>query len=245
MKNKFKYIIILLLICYNSLSYGQDLKITYGISAENLLSNEQKKRMSSGALEYFATAEKKFKNIEFILNIKDHQALFFRNEKMGNEGNRGVKTAASQSGFPGSYYSNSDNGEIINQWEGYGQKFLICSNNNKLNWEISNKSKIVAGLKTYKATAIEKYNTGKEIKKRKITAWFAPEINHPFGPGGYGGLPGLILEMTRGTKTYTVRKIEEVLLEVSEVEKPTKGKHVSQEEFDAIGEKMVEQMSAF
>jgi len=128
---------------------------------------------------------------------------------------------------------------------GYGPNYLITSKLGRLDWKITKESKIVSGFKTFKATAIEEYNTGTEIKSWEITAWFAPAINKPFGPGDYGGLPGLILEMKRGSKIYTVKNIKEVVLTEEDVRKPTKGKKVTREEFDAIGEKMAEQMSSY
>lgn len=226
-------------------SFSQDLKILYGISTEGLLNEEQKSKISPGTLEYFKKVQENFKHIEFVLKVKQDQAMFFRNEKMDNEGNKGVGIAASQASFFGTFYANSQTGETINEYDSYGPKYLITSKLDRLDWKIRKESKIVSGFKTFKATAKEEYNTGTEIKSWEITAWFAPEINKPFGPGGYGGLPGLILELKRGSKVYSVKSIKEVVLIEEDVEKPTKGKKVTRKEFEIIGEKMAEQMSSY
>ena len=59
-----------------------------------------------------------------------------------------------------------------------------------------------------------------------ITTWFAPKINRSFGPGGYGGLPGLILELDRGKKTYTASSIKEVDLTKEDLDVPTTEKKI-------------------
>jgi GLPGLI family protein len=40
-----------------------------------------------------------------------------------------------------------------------------------------------------------------------VTAWYAPDIPVRFGPIGYGGLPGLILELQNESATFYVTKI--------------------------------------
>lgn len=236
------YFIIILFISFSSLS--QDLQITYKVSTEGLLNDEKKKKLSQSSLEYYKKVEENFKNIVFLLKIKENRGLFYREQKMENEGNRGLLLAASRAGFPGSFYSDSEVGEVINKYDGYGSKYLISSSLHVLKWNISKENKIITGFKTFKATAPETYDTGSEKKTWIITAWFAPEINKPFGPGGYGGLPGLILELERGSKTYTAKIIEEVDL-LEELNLPKTGKKITKEEFEAIGRKMSKLKSSF
>uniref|UniRef100_UPI00404ACD98 GLPGLI family protein n=1 Tax=Flavobacterium sp. TaxID=239 RepID=UPI00404ACD98 len=40
-----------------------------------------------------------------------------------------------------------------------------------------------------------------------ITAWFCPKIPVPYGPNGYGELPGLILELKTYVSTIIVKTI--------------------------------------
>lgn len=68
-----------------------------------------------------------------------------------------------------------------------------------------------------------------------LTAWFAPKINKPFGPGEYGNLPGLILEFYRAGKIYRVQSIEKTKIKVKQ---PTKEKKITEAEFVEIGKKM-------
>jgi len=84
-----------------------------------------------------------------------------------------------------------------------------------------------------------------EYKQWQIVAWFTPEINKPFEPGGYSSLPGLILELQKGSKTYTVKNIETVKLNAEDVLEPTEGKLITRKEFDELGRKMTKKIKNF
>ena len=63
-----------------------------------------------------------------------------------------------------------------------------------------------------------------------MTAWFAPSLPYSFGPKNYYGLPGLILELTEGSTTYIVTKIELSNKNISVVQ--PRGKTISREEYN-------------
>lgn len=58
-------------------------------------------------------------------------------------------------------------------------------------------------------------------------------------------MPGLILELDRGSMTYTAKIIEEVTIKEEEVTIPTTGKKITKEEFEALGRKMSKLRSSF
>ncbi|QOD61214.1 GLPGLI family protein [Polaribacter haliotis] len=90
-------------------------------------------------------------------------------------------------------------------------------------WELSNEFKIIDGFTCYKATKKEVLRFGSIIE---YTAWYAPKIPVPYGPGGYGGLPGLILKLEIGNRFYyMVDKITlnpKKKLKIPELKKGTK-----------------------
>lgn len=78
-------------------------------------------------------------------------------------------------------------------------------------------------------------------KEVTITAWYTPEIPVSQGPEGYWGLPGLILEVNDGKTTILCSKIVLNPKEKIEIKALTKGKVVSQKEYDdAVIKKMEE-----
>ncbi|WP_298317834.1 GLPGLI family protein [uncultured Aquimarina sp.] len=88
-------------------------------------------------------------------------------------------------------------------------------------------------------------NTSDELeipKEIEVTAWYTPEIPVNQGPGAYWGLPGLILEVQEGRTTLLCNKIVLNAEEKEEIKPPTKGKDVTQTEFDEITKKKVEEM---
>jgi GLPGLI family protein len=78
-------------------------------------------------------------------------------------------------------------------------------------------------------------------KEVTITAWYTPEIPVSQGPEGYWGLPGLILEVNDGKTIILCSKVVLNPKEKAEIKASTKGKVISQKEYDeAVVKKMEE-----
>ena len=75
-----------------------------------------------------------------------------------------------------------------------------------------------------------------------IIAWYSPQIPVSHGPAEYGGLPGLILELTNDRTVMLCTKVvmnPEKRIDISE---PTKGEFVTKGEFENIVEVKVKEM---
>ena len=86
---------------------------------------------------------------------------------------------------------------------------------------------------------VEEVEMPKEIV---ITAWYTPQIPINQGPGEYWGLPGLILEVSADRTTILCSKIVMNPSNKIEIKAPSKGKEVTQKEYDAIVKKKTEEM---
>lgn len=76
-----------------------------------------------------------------------------------------------------------------------------------------------------------------------ITAWYTMEIPISQGPAHYWGLPGLILEVSDDRTTMLCSKLVLNPKDISEIEVPSKGKKISQKDFDEIMKKKMKEMS--
>lgn len=76
----------------------------------------------------------------------------------------------------------------------------------------------------------------------EITAWYTPEIPVNQGPENYWGLPGLIMEVSTGKTVILCSKVVLNPKDKKDIKAPTKGKAVSQKEFDEIVKKKMEEM---
>ncbi|MEQ3661803.1 MAG: GLPGLI family protein [Flavobacterium sp.] len=90
-----------------------------------------------------------------------------------------------------------------------------------------------------KTNLMDQWEMPKEIV---ITAWYSPEIPVNQGPENYWGLPGLILEVNDGKTSILCSKIVLNTKDKVEIKAPTKGKQVTQKEYDEIVTKKMEEM---
>ncbi len=79
-------------------------------------------------------------------------------------------------------------------------------------------------------------------KENVITAWYCPEIPVNQGPENYWGLPGLILEVNDGKTVILCSKLVLNSKEKVEIKPASKGKEVTQKEYDEIVKKKMEEM---
>jgi GLPGLI family protein len=75
-----------------------------------------------------------------------------------------------------------------------------------------------------------------------VTAWYTPQIPVNQGPDVYWGLPGLILEVSADRTTMLCSKIVLNPVEKEKIKVPSKGKEVTQAEYDVIMMAKMEEM---
>lgn len=79
-------------------------------------------------------------------------------------------------------------------------------------------------------------------KEVTVTAWYTPEIPISQGPGEYWGLPGLILEVSADRTTILCSRIVMNPSDKEAIKAPSKGKEVTQKEYNEIVVKKMEEM---
>jgi len=122
--------------------------------------------------------------------------------------------------------------------EDLGTKFLIEDDLPKTKWKILNEIKEVEGYLCMKA------ETTNELKDQTIHAWFTDAIPFSGGPEGYGGLPGIILELdiNDGDAIITATKVDlETAVEKLPIPKKMKGKKTNQADHNSKLEKFIAQ----
>ena len=187
-------------------------------------------------------------------------------------GGGGYRMMGTMMGVGGTFYKNTKDKTYTVDKEFMGKEFLIKDTLPKLTWKMEAETRVIGGFNCFKATAIKpvsksdfKYATPKkenqsESKPKEgdkktdfmsqldmpkeiiITAWYTPEVPVSQGPENYWGLPGLILEVNDGKTVMLCSKIVLNPKVKTEIKAPTKGKVVTQTEFDDI---MVKKMEEF
>ncbi|WP_220086197.1 GLPGLI family protein [Flavobacterium lacus] len=101
-------------------------------------------------------------------------------------------------------------------------------------WELIDEQKTIDNFICNKAISKkEKIVNGRKIVYTNI-AWYCPQIPVSFGPKGYGGLPGLILELNENNKiiyhasAFDLNKLSE------KITKPNKGETISLEKYNEL-----------
>ncbi len=137
----------------------------------------------------------------------------------------------------GIHYKNTEEQVKLYQAKFTDSLFLIEENYNQYKWEFKDEKKKILGYQCYKAEG--SYQEYSHIFKRvvtiSVTVWYAPGIPHPFGPSGYDGLPGLVLEAYRASFYFIASKITFRPEIIAVITPPDKGERVNRKEFhDAI-----------
>ncbi len=97
-----------------------------------------------------------------------------------------------------------------------------------------NETKKIGNYLCYKATTIFVIENSKGTFNHPVTAWYSTQIPIGFGPIGYGGLPGLIVELTVQNIKYSMTKLMLNPKKEIVIKKPKKGKLVTEEEFNLV-----------
>jgi len=171
------------------------------------------------------------KDINYILIANYTESIFKYEEKMSSSEINLNKRFIGQGGGKGVYYKNNLTKEYFHQDDYKNQIYLIDLGEKK--WILTKEKRLINNFTCFKAISEEKYFSAflnKEIILKHI-AWYTPEIQIPFGPTVFNGLPGLVISCQIGGYYFVADKIE-FKKEKLEIKKPTKGIKISFEDFD-------------
>lgn len=153
-----------------------------------------------------------------------------------NEPNMVKRMARRFSNSNSQTYRNTPTEIYIEQKDFMGKSFLIEGKAKETKWKMTGKMKIIMSYPCLKAVYSDSTET--------LEAWFTTEIPVSVGPENYGGLPGMILEITskKNKKTLTAIAIDFKKLDEEALKKPIDGKEVTREEYQQIVKKKMKEM---
>lgn len=106
------------------------------------------------------------------------------------------------------------------------------------NWKITTETKLISEYKCIKATQTV-YTS--DALKQEVIAWFCPDLNIPFGPNGYAGLPGLIIELQQAGVVFGLESLKFSKKQI-DIKIPTKGKTISFDDYYRLTKKKIAEL---
>ncbi len=244
MVNKNNFIFLFILIFMNYM-YGQKYN-GYVIYKKIKNDNTSIEKIKNLKIRMFIEeTEEEIKKLEYKLKFNSLESSFKVIKKMDIENNRIIQFAISTGEGGGTKYTNLKSRQSINQKEAYGKKFLIFSSLDSIKWQLNDKSKIINGYTCYKALSTKTVIGSKEISLVDVTAWYAPKIPVNFGPIGFAGLPGLIIELQFDKYKYYMTELELNPKQIIKIKKPIKGEKMTLNEFLEYEKKLAGQSRGF
>ena len=214
-------------------------------------------KMNPEQIAQIQASLKKQMEQNFILSFNQTESSWKKEASLGG----GPATASSggavfmvaSSGEGSTLYKNLAELNYVQEQDMMGKEYLIKDELKPAEWELSEETKKVGNYTVQKASFSriidsKRFSTGMtEMENVKDTiqviAWFAPEIPVSHGPENYFGLPGLILEVQSQGRTFICEKIElNPSADPVVIEKPSKGKEITQTEFRTVQEDGMKQM---
>ena len=124
--------------------------------------------------------------------------------------------------------------QLVRQVMVMGKRLLVTGAEAPLEWELTGQTRTIGPFAVRQAVAMR--------KRQRIEAWFAPDLPIATGPGTYGGLPGLILELTvTDGQQYVFQSFTDQL--TSPPTPPTKGKKMTAAQLPQLLEAQTEEMN--
>lgn len=262
-KNNFKILITLLFFSSIGFSQGFQGKAIYQTKTTIEMELDSA-RFTPDQQKRIMERMKSMNEKVFELSFNPSQSIYKEEEKLEQPGQgRGFRFG----GFTnGEKFKDTKSKTYTTEQEFSGKMFLIKDSLPPLKWEFADGSKMVGKHLCFKAIAkhkvpnVEQFrfgrgnNGGNENQEKKkdpykeieVVAWYTPDIPVNQGPAEYWGLPGLILEINADNTQMVCTKIVINPKDKVNIKEPSKGKVVTQEEYNEIfAEKMKEMREMF
>ena len=214
---------------------------------------------------------KNFLEKEYTLTFNTQESFYKEEEQLAAPGQGGMRWGGGFT--QGGIYKNTETKDYARENNMMGKTFLVKDTVNSLKWELTKESKMIGQYPAFKAVAQRPIEANmwsrmgrvaRDAQKKKdstataskdeeidieeptsetITAWYTPMIPVGHGPDEFGGLPGLILELSTNNTTMLCTKVVLNPKEPITIDVPSKGKEVSREEYTAIVTEKAKEMA--
>lgn len=236
MKTIIKVLIILLIVQVHSQS--KQGKVIY---EKQILIDFSKDKVPLGIDELLNTDKGKT-GIEYELKFTGEKASFEIVKSIDSDFDKGASFSKILGGGEGYHYYDKKRNLKLKQTQANNDYFLLTDFLTEVKWKITKDTMTIGNMICYKATST-KYSLRKIKYERPIVAWFTLDIPVSYGPIGYNGLPGLILDLTIQNQVRFYAKKIEYNKSVT-IKEPTKGKKMTEEEYEIMGRKNYEAFKA-
>lgn len=228
-------------------------------------------QMSEAQKKQMMERMKRFLEKEYTLSFTKDESFYKEEAKLETPGQGGGGRGFGGGFTQGGIYSNRASNDYARENDMMGKTFLVKDTLNNLNWELVKESKMIGQYPVFKAVATRSLETNlwsrmgrrarelqekndsikkaggtvadEQPKTEEIVAWYTPMIPASHGPDEFGGLPGLILELSTSNTTILCTKVVLNPKEPVNIEAPVKGKQVSREEYTKILEEKGKEMA--
>lgn len=236
-----KKTILVYILFISSFIYSQSGKISYvaHINIDTVFTPKMEKKIDS--LKYDKSEMKEMmksmannnEDISYTLTFNVNESLFKKEESLENDNEKGINFLKFMAGSD-DYYTSILDKKIIRKTEKTEKTYLI--NYSFPKWKYSNETKKIGKYLCYKATTTRTHKntfTG-NTKTFVITAWYTKEIPINFGPKNYGGLPGLIIQLTDASVVFTATNVKINPKKSIKIKKPEKGEVITAEAYNEM-----------
>lgn len=240
--------------------YAQEIEGIATYKSQRKMEIQLDSTMNDAMQEQIRAMLKKQSEKEFTLQFSNNESQYKEVARLDDEtslSGGGVRVVVAGAGGGNDVlYKNLAENNFTDQVEVFGKQFLIKDELEDREWEMSKETKNIGQYTCFKATAkttrrvmtsvssSEGANKESDLEEEVlITAWYTPQIPVKNGPSQYHGLPGLILEVNDGSETILCSKIVLNPEKKISIKEPTKGKVVTNEEYEAIMEKKMKEMN--
>lgn len=190
-----KNIFIVSILLIFQISIAQEGEIEYKIAYEKKLDDNS---------EFGKKLAKELKLMSFSLRYNNKESFF---EKLPNipVDELSAKLAIVKANVTGNWYQKPISKKAFYNRDIGGTEYLIMHDYRMQDWKLTNETKKIEEFTCYKATlkVFNKRSSSYSI----VEAWYTPKVSLPYGPIGFGGLPGLILQLKYKQVTYITSNI--------------------------------------
>jgi len=234
------FLIVGFMLHQNCYSQSQaSINVFYTKKTEKLIDTIESSIAKGRISRFNEMISEEVKNLTYVLKVSHGHSVFQEKKslKVETSTNPIRSFASSYGGTRGTFFVNPKDSVYLNMREFSGAFFKVKIEPKK--WKIhSDEHKYVNKYKCIKATTVDTVVNPKGVFTYIVVAWFSPELPGIYGPAGYFGLPGLILELHNGKMSLEANELDFD----TKKEKPfdiddERGKLVTEKQYDSIVEK--------